>query len=137
MATFPFELVSPERLLISAEVEQVVVPGTEGDFGVLKDHAPLMSTLRPGVVVVTGPQNNTQRLFVRGGFAEVSPRGLTILAEQAIPVEEVTDDVIAAEIKAAEADFEKAGTEESRRAAADRLAQLVTLRETLMHPAAH
>ena len=81
MATFPFELVSPEKLLISTEVEQVVVPGTEGDFAVLKDHAPFMSTLRPGVVVVTEASTEVQRLFVRGGFADVSPRGLTILAE--------------------------------------------------------
>jgi F-type H+-transporting ATPase subunit epsilon len=86
------------------------------------------------VVVVTGPQNNTQRLFVRGGFAEVSPRGLTILAEQAIPVEDVSDEVLAAEIKAAEADFDKAGSEDSRRAASDRLSHLVTLRQTLSHP---
>src|SRR3954447_5548388 len=105
MATFPFELVSPEKLLISAEVQQVDVPGIEGDFAVLKDHAPFMSTLRPGVVVVTEATGTQQRLFVRGGFADVSPRGLTILAEQAVPVEDVSDDVVAAEIKHAETEF--------------------------------
>ncbi|MFO1150360.1 MAG: F0F1 ATP synthase subunit epsilon [Alsobacter sp.] len=129
MATFPFELVSPEKLLISAQVEQVDVPGTEGDFAVLKDHAPFMSTLRPGIVVVKEPGGATQRLFVRGGFADVSPKGLTILAEQAVPVEEVTDDIVAAEIKAAEAEFAGAGDDESRRVAAEKLAQLVALRE--------
>ncbi len=129
MATFPFELVSPERLLISADVEQVEVPGSEGDFAVLKDHAPFMSTLRPGVVVVTAPGGGKQRLFVRGGFADVSPRGLTILAEQAIPVEEITDEIVSAEIKAAESAFETAVDDESRRLAAEKLAQLVELRE--------
>jgi F-type H+-transporting ATPase subunit epsilon len=129
MATFPFELVSPEKLLISAQVEQVDVPGSEGDFAVLKDHAPFMSTMRPGIVVVKDASGGTQRLFVRGGFADVSPRGLTILAEQAVPVEEVTDDVVAAEIKAAEAEFAGAGDDEARRVAAEKLSQLVALRE--------
>ncbi|MGL4445434.1 MAG: ATP synthase F1 subunit epsilon, partial [Alsobacter sp.] len=89
MATFNFELVSPERLLFSGEVEQVVVPGMEGDFAVLKGHAPMMSTLRPGVAVITDGKGAAQRLVVRGVFAEVSGGGLTILAEQALPVEEI------------------------------------------------
>ena len=73
MATFNFELVSPEKLLFTGPVEQVVVPGTEGDFAVLKDHAPVMSALRPGVIVITDDKHEVQRLFVRGGFADVSP----------------------------------------------------------------
>ena len=129
MATFPFELVSPERLLFSAEVEQVVVPGSEGEFAVLKDHAPLMSTLRPGVVVVTRRRGAQQRLFVRGGFADVSPRGLTILAEQAVPVEDVSDDMVGREIKLAEAEFADAADDEGRRVAAEKLSHLVELRE--------
>ncbi|MHB2168486.1 F0F1 ATP synthase subunit epsilon [Alsobacter sp. R-9] len=132
MAAFNFELVSPERLLFSGPVEQVVVPGTEGDFAVLKDHAPVMSTLRPGVAVVTDAKGGTQRLFVRGGFAEVNASGLTILAEQAIPVEEISDDVIAAEIKAAEAEFANAKTDEARRASAEKLAQLLEVRDTFL-----
>lgn len=129
MATFPFELVSPERLLISAEVQQVDVPGTEGDFAVLKDHAPFMSSLRPGVVVVTEAGGSKQRYFVRGGFADVSPNGLTILAEQAIPVEEITDEILSAEIKQAEAQFEAAADDEARRVASEKVAQLVELRQ--------
>jgi F-type H+-transporting ATPase subunit epsilon len=129
MATFPFELVSPEKLLISASVEQVDVPGSEGDFAVLKDHAPFMSTLRPGVVIVTEAGGAKQRLFVRGGFADVSPRGLTILAEQAVPVEEISDDVVASEIKLAETEFEGAADDEARRVAAEKLAQLIELRD--------
>lgn len=120
---FQFELVSPERLLLSAEVEQVVVPGSEGYFTVLKGHAPFMSTLRPGVVdVVNG--NTTERIFVRGGFADVSAAGLTILAEQAIPVEELKADVIAREIKDAEEDVADARTDEARRVAQEKLDQL-------------
>jgi F-type H+-transporting ATPase subunit epsilon len=129
MATFPFELVSPEKLLISAEVQQVDVPGSEGDFAVLKDHAPFMSSLRPGVVVVTEAGGGKQRYFVRGGFADVSPKGLTILAEQAIPVEEITDEIISAEIKQAEAQFEAAPDDEARRVASEKVAQLVELRQ--------
>ena len=132
MATFNFELVSPERLLFSGAVQQVVVPGTEGDFAVLKDHAPVMSTLRPGVAVVTDEKGATQRLFVRGGFAEVSARGLTILAEQAVPVEEVSDEVIAAEVKAAEKEFADATTDEGRRVAAEKLAQLLEVRDAFL-----
>ena len=82
---FQFDLVSPERLLMSEPVDQVVVPGSEGYFTVLKDHAPFMSTLKPGVVEVTRGGDN-ERIFVRGGFADVSVEGLTILAEQAIPL---------------------------------------------------
>ncbi|WP_293866785.1 F0F1 ATP synthase subunit epsilon [uncultured Alsobacter sp.] len=132
MATFNFELVSPERLLFSGPVQQVVVPGTEGDFAVLKDHAPVMATLRPGVAVVTDEKGATQRLFVRGGFAEVSANGLTILAEQAVPVEEVTDEVIAAEVKAAEKEFADATTDEGRRVAAEKLAQLLEVRDAFL-----
>jgi len=132
MATFNFELVSPERLLFSGEVEQVVVPGTEGDFAVLKDHAPVMSTLRPGVAVITDGKGGTQRLFVRGGFAEVSAAGLTILAEQAVPVEEITDEVIGAEVKAAEREFAAAASDEARRVAAEKLAQLLEVRDAFL-----
>lgn len=82
--TFQFDLVSPESLLLSAKVEQVVVPGAEGQFTVLPRHAPFMSTLKPGQVeITTGGQ--TQSFFVSGGFAEVNPAGLTILADEAVP----------------------------------------------------
>ena len=101
MAAFAFELVSPERILFSGDVDQVVVPGTEGDFTVLKDHAPLMSSLRAAVLTIDAAGKATQRMFIRGGFADVSPTGLTVLAEQAIPVEEVTADTLHAEAQLA------------------------------------
>mgnify|MGYP003700703339 CR=1 FL=1 len=81
-----FELVSPERLLLSEEVDMVEVPGEEGDFGVLVRHAPLISTLRPGVIKVHDGGSVTQRIFVAGGFAEVTPQRCTVLAEEAVEV---------------------------------------------------
>jgi F-type H+-transporting ATPase subunit epsilon len=86
--TFSFELVSPERLLASGQVAMVVVPGSEGDFGVLAGHAPMMSTIRPGVIEVYASEGTapSARYEIEGGFAEVTPTGLTILAEKAVAV---------------------------------------------------
>ena len=86
--TVHFELVSPERLLRAVDVLMVVVPGSEGDFGVLPGHAPLMSTIRPGTIAIYPNAMNDvpERIFIDGGFAEVSANGLTILAESATPV---------------------------------------------------
>jgi F-type H+-transporting ATPase subunit epsilon len=122
---FKFELVSPERLLVSEDVDQVVVPGSEGEFTMLKGHAPFMTTIRPGVIRVTQAGGGAEaRIFVRGGFADASPAGLTILAERAIPVEEIRPDQIAAEIKNAEEDVADARTDETRRMAQETLDQL-------------
>lgn len=104
MATFHFDLVSPEKLLFSGEVDQVDVPGSEGDFGVLAGHAPLVATLKPGIITVYSG-NDRQRIVVFGGFAEVSPGGLTILADNAMPASELDAAVIAAEIKDVEEDI--------------------------------
>ena len=102
MATFHFDLVSPEKLLFSGEVDQVDVPGTEGDFGVLAGHAPLVSALRPGIMTVFAG-GNAQRMVVLGGFAEVSADGkLTVLADLADSVEEFDRDVIAQRVAAQE-----------------------------------
>lgn len=84
-----FELVSPERLLLSEEVDMVVVPGDEGDFGVLIRHAPMISTLRPGVIQVHDGGAVTESIFVAGGFAEVTPARCTVLAEEAVAVAEI------------------------------------------------
>ena len=98
-----FELVSPERLLSSGKVAMVVVPGVEGDFGVLPGHAPLMSTIRSGAIAIyeTDSDTLTRRIFVDGGFAEISERGLTILAESAIPVADIDPAQVAADLAAA------------------------------------
>lgn len=84
-----FELVSPERLLLSEDVEMVVVPGTEGDFGVLPRHTPMISTVRPGVIRVFENGAVKDRIFVAGGFAEVTPERCTVLADQAMPLDEI------------------------------------------------
>jgi F-type H+-transporting ATPase subunit epsilon len=101
MASFPFELVSPTRLVFSGEAEQVDVPGAEGDFGVLPGHAPFISALRPGVLTIRNG-TDVKRYFVIGGFAEVNPEGLTVLAETAVPVEDVDRDALAEAIKSAD-----------------------------------
>jgi F-type H+-transporting ATPase subunit epsilon len=120
MATFHFALVSPEQVLFSGQVEHVVVPGSEGEFGVLAGHAPLIASLRPGILKILGP-GQPQRIMVLGGFAEVGPDGLTVLADTAVPVEEVDPMVIAGEIKDAEEDIAN-GTNERQR---DKLRQKV------------
>jgi F-type H+-transporting ATPase subunit epsilon len=133
MAAFSFELVSPEKIVFSGDVEQVVVPGTEGDFAVLKDHAPVMSALRPGVLSYTDEKGATQTVFVRGGFVDVSATVLTVLAEQAIPVSDMTEASYAAEVELASALLSAALTDEGKRLAAERLAQIEALRSTLVH----
>jgi F-type H+-transporting ATPase subunit epsilon len=106
MANFHFELVSPEKLVFSGEVDQVDVPGAEGDFGVLAGHAPFVTTLKPGILTVHGA-GGEQRMVVLGGFAEVSADGLTILAEVAESVEKMDRETIAARIREMEARIEK------------------------------
>jgi F-type H+-transporting ATPase subunit epsilon len=98
MANFRFELVSPQKLLFSGEVQQVDVPGAEGDFGVLADHAPMVTTLRPGILTVHA-SGGTQRIVVLGGFAEVSKEGLTVLADVAEAVEDIDHGMIANRIE--------------------------------------
>ena len=113
MATFPFELVSPTRLVFSGEVEQVDVPGAEGDFGVLAHHAPFVSTLRPGVLTIH-ESGGAKRYFVREGFAEVNAKGLTVLAETAVPADELDREALAGAIKDAEQRAAEAKDEDAR-----------------------
>jgi F-type H+-transporting ATPase subunit epsilon len=131
MPSFPFELVSPERLLFTGEVESVVVPGTEGEFTVLKDHAPVMSGMKPGVVEIDGGAAAKRRLFVRGGFADVSPKGLIILAEQAIPLDDLTAAQLDADVQAAEEEIAATRDDETRRRATEKRDQLKELRAVL------
>jgi F-type H+-transporting ATPase subunit epsilon len=101
MATFKLELVSPERLLLSREVEMAVLPAAEGEMGVLPGHAPMIVALRGGVIAVTEGGQVTERLFVGGGFAEVAPDRCTVLADEATPVAALSKS--AAEARLAEA----------------------------------
>ena len=86
MATFDLELVSPERLLLSRPVEMAVIPAVEGDMGVLPNHAPMIVALKGGVIRVTEGGRETERLFIMGGFAEITPTRVTVLADEATPV---------------------------------------------------
>src|SRR5260370_42212187 len=102
MSTFHFDLVSPEKLLFSSEVIQVDMPGVEGDFGVLAGHAPIVTTVRPGILVIYGEAGEQLRVVVSGGFAEVGPAGLTVLADTAVPLEDFDLAVLAGVIKDSE-----------------------------------
>lgn len=126
-----FNLVSPEKELFSGDVDMVEAPGIEGVFGVLPNHAPFMTVLTTGVVRVrNGSEEN--RIFVRGGFAEVTPTGLTILAEEALPVAELDAAAIAMRIRHAEEDFAAAdATPETRLAASTALQQLRELQAAI------
>lgn len=117
MATFSFELVSPERVLFSGEATQVVVPASEGEITVLANHAPFMSALRAGVVTI----DNGKRLFVRGGFVDVSASGLSLLAEKAVAVEDIDIEKLAGEIRNVEEDVRDAKTGEARDLAVETL----------------
>src|SRR3546814_6069696 len=100
MALLHFELVTPEKLLRSEDVHMVVVPGTDGDFGVLAGHAPFMSTIRPGAISIYRSEGATpERIFIDGGFAEVNEKGLTILDEGATPVTEVRSEEHTSELQ--------------------------------------
>jgi F-type H+-transporting ATPase subunit epsilon len=131
MAKLHFDLVSPERLLISADVDQVDVPGSEGDFGVFAGHAPVMTTLRPGVLAIQTAGRAAEKFFVRGGFAEVTLQGLTVLAEEAMPLAELNGEALDQRIKNAEEDVADAKDAAVRDRAQTSLSQLRELRAAL------
>ena len=113
---FTFELVSPERLLVSQQVDMVVVPGGDGNFGVLRGHAPLLATVRPGVLDVYETRAAvSSRLFVAGGFAEVTPDRCTVLAEEAVPVAEIDRAAVERQIADLSEDLADATSEAERR----------------------
>ena len=126
-----FELVSPERLLMSQDVQQVTVPGTEGEFTVLARHAPVLSTVRPGLLSVVQDGGAEEKIFVRGGFAEVNPDGLIVLAEEAIHMADLDRDALAQQIKNAEEDVADATDDEKRARAQEALDHLKQLQEAL------
>ena len=117
-----FELVSPERLLLSQAVEMVVLPGVEGDFGALPEHAPTVAALRPGVISVFENNQVIERVFVAGGFAEVTPERCTVLAERAIPVAELDRAGAEKAIADAREDLADAKTDAARAAAENEIA---------------
>lgn len=122
MAKVSFRLVMPERELIATEADMVVVPGSEGDFGVLPGHAPLISTVRPGVLEVYQGSKVQQRFLVAGGFAEVTPERCTVLADEAVPFEQVTAAQLDERERAARSDIADADTPAQKAAAEKNLA---------------
>jgi F-type H+-transporting ATPase subunit epsilon len=135
MATFHFDLVSPEKLAFSGEVDQVDVPGVEGDFGVLAGHAPVVATIRPGILTVTtGGQH--QKIIVLGGLAEVSDKGLTVLADVATSIKDLDKTAFADQIAGMEAKLaEKEGSELDR--AIERLDHFKSIQNQLNSTAMH
>ena len=121
-----FELVAPERLLASERVDMVVVPGAEGDFGVLPRHAPVLSVLRPGVVSLYQGNDVGQRIFVGGGFTEVNEEACTVLAEEALPVEEIDQGRARQRLSDAEEDLRDVGPDapEAERARQERAVEV-------------
>lgn len=128
---FPFELVSPERLLASGDAVAVLIPGAEGYFQVLANHSPLMSTIKPGVVEVTMADGKSSRFVIFGGFADVSPAGCTVLAESAVDAAELNKADLDKRIQDAREDVNDAKTEDARQKAREYLDQLTTLQAAI------
>jgi F-type H+-transporting ATPase subunit epsilon len=129
---FKFDLVSPERLLVSEEVESVIIPGAEGEMTVLAQHAPVMTTIKPGVVTVKSVSGAEQRYVVFGGFADILPSGCTLLAESAVAVQDIDRAEIARRIQEAKEDIADAKSDEHRTKAEEFLHQLTTLEGALI-----
>lgn len=127
-----FSLVSPARELFSGEVDHVIAPGTDGEFGVLVNHAPFMTTLKNGVVRVEDGGETTMRLFVRGGFADVTPAGLTILAEEAVNLDSVSAESVQKELDETRQALLAEGKEGSA-VLEEQLAYLETLKAALVN----
>jgi F-type H+-transporting ATPase subunit epsilon len=134
MATFRFDLVSPARLVFAGEVTQVDVPGVDGDFGVLAGHAPLVATLKPGILTIFA-SGGTQRFVVFGGFAEVSPAGMTVLAEVATPLPEADRTAVATRIRELESAHEKLPNDAKRDRASERIEHFRALERAMPHGA--
>ncbi|SER72502.1 ATP synthase F1 subcomplex epsilon subunit [Tranquillimonas rosea] len=121
--TFQFDLVSPERLLVSKEITEVVIPGAEGDLTAMAQHAPMLTTLRPGIVRLSG-SDGSDEYAVTGGFAEIGPSGVSLLAERSMHVSEVTQDILEDFMTEAEENYRKA-REAEEHGAADDIAKLL------------
>jgi F-type H+-transporting ATPase subunit epsilon len=125
-----FALVSPEREVFHGEVDHVVVPGSEGEFGVSPNHAPVMSVIKPGALKVIN-DGAERRIFVNGGFADVTPEGLTVLAEEAVDLGDVDAAQLDQQLKNAQEDLRDANTDEKRATARAKLARLETMRAAM------
>lgn len=125
--SFNFELVSPERLLLSASVKQIVIPGTDGEMTVMAHHAPTMSTIKPGVVTVLTDDDKTERYVVFGGFVDILPADCTLLAESAVSVSDIDRNDLAQRLQDAREDVNDARSDAGRQKAQEYLDHLTTL----------
>ena len=130
--SFQFELVSPERLLVSEQVEAVVIPGAEGEMTVMANHAPVMTTVQPGVVTVKAASGQSERYVVFGGFADILPTGCTLLAESAVAVKDIDRADIARRIQEAREDLADAKDDGAKSKAEQFLHQLTTLEGAIL-----
>ncbi len=129
--TFKFELVSPEKLLLSADAVEVTVPGSEGDFGVFVHHAAVMSTLRPGIINAKLADGREESFFVRGGFADVSTAGLTLLSEFAIPASDFNAGAMEEQLELAHQELKNADGDAAKEKAQNLINQLGEVSATL------
>jgi len=125
-----FALVSPERELFNGDVDHVVVPGAEGEFGVLPNHAPVMSVIKPGALRVIN-DGAERRIFVNGGFADVTPEGLTVLAEEALDLDDIEPATLELDLKNAQEDLRDANTDAKKDAAQRAVARLESLKAAM------
>ncbi len=125
--TFHFELVSPERQLMAADILEAVIPGQEGDLAALPQHALLIAQLRPGILTARPVSGEAKQFFLRGGFADVSPQETVVIAEYAVPLQDFTSAMLTDEIAQAQQAFDDARDDASRFAAQDRLERLQSL----------
>lgn len=125
-----FALVSPERELFNGDVDHVVVPGAEGEFGVLPNHAPVMSVIKPGALRVIN-DGAERRIFVNGGFADVTPEGLTVLAEEAVDLDDIETATLDQDLKDAHEDLRDANTDAKRDAAQRAVSRLESIKAAM------
>lgn len=128
---FQFELVSPERLLVSEKIKSVVIPATEGEMTIMANHAPVMTTIKPGVVTVNTAAGQQERYVVFGGFADILPAGCTLLAKSAVSVKDLDRDDIARRVQEAKEDVADARDDNTRTRAEQYLSELTTLQGAL------
>ena len=129
---YTFELVSPERLLVSEQVESVVIPGTEGEMTVMANHAPVMTTVKPGIVTVKSVSGVEQRYVVFGGFADILPTGCTLLAESAVIASSLDRGELAKRLETAREDAAGATDDLSRTKLEEFLSQLTDMERIVM-----
>jgi len=129
--SFNFELVSPERLLLSESASEVIIPGADGEMTVMANHAPVMTNVKPGIVEVKSESGTSNRFVVFGGFADILPDGCTVLAESAVHVDDIDREALEKRIQDTREDLQDAKTDADKALIAERLGNLLTLQDAV------